>query len=94
MQDINEGSVERKLVEDFQYLPSDGPSYFPTIWPGESVRDPISSLDVPIFLTVIQSHNLSKDRPMNDHPRLQGDFLWRQLYHAKVKCAANASVLG
>jgi hypothetical protein len=42
MQDLDEGAVERKLVEDFQYLSSGGPSYFPTIWPGGSVRVPIS----------------------------------------------------
>ena len=38
MRDLDEGAVEKKLVEDFQYLASGGPSYFPTIWPGESVR--------------------------------------------------------
>lgn len=51
MQDLDEGAVERKLVEDFQHLSSGGPSYFPTIWPGESVRAPISCSAAIISLT-------------------------------------------
>jgi len=51
MQDLDEGDVEKKLVEDFQYLSSGGPAYFPTIWPGESVRAPISRSAASISLT-------------------------------------------
>lgn len=53
MQDLDEGAVERKLVEDFQYLSSGGPSYFPTIWPGESVRAPITCSVATISLTAV-----------------------------------------
>ena len=46
MQDLEEGTVEKRLVEDSQYLSSAAPSYFPTMWPGESVRISISDLEV------------------------------------------------
>jgi len=51
MKDLEGGAVEKNLVEDFQYLSSGGPSYFPTIWPGESVRVSIFDFEVLIPLT-------------------------------------------
>ena len=53
MKDLDGGAVEKNLVEDFQSLSSGGPSYFPTIWPGESVRVSISDLEAPILLTAV-----------------------------------------
>ena len=48
MQDLDEGAVERELVDNLQYLSSGGPSYFPTIWPGESVCAHISCSEATI----------------------------------------------
>jgi hypothetical protein len=55
MKDLDAGAVERKLVEDLHHLPGGGPSYFPTIWPGESVRAPISRLEISISHGTIES---------------------------------------